>query len=643
MLKLTSLILSFVLLLTLFPMDANCQLIHDAIVYFDRSSERVVEGGDITFYVNYYNEHYWLVGGSTTTITVRANGGNASYGSNYTATLDGMPFNSNGIATVSFVPYYLEWRTFEITVHANDTIRTDLLQQFTLEASGYKTVVGSPGSNTLWIDKLPAVQFQAVQESVNEGNAINIGVVRSGATYIPSSIDYTYTSNATRGGTFTASPVPRTLNFAPYETVKYITVSTVDDGYFEYDYNVTLRLQDPVGARLLNTITNNLTVVSTSAAPTVQFQNVSESVLEGGSVNVTVARTGDVSNTVSKVELQMMPSQLVGNYTISANNISLNDYRITFDKGEAKKTITINANTNTYYEDTRDINFTLAAVNGGKAAIGTKSSNILTIVDDTPLPVIEFGAVSQSVDEGNAVNITLRRTGASNIVSSVDFTHGVVGDEGGSYTLSLSRTVTFNRGQTEANLTVTTRDDVIYGNDYRLNFTLKDPVRATIGDSRTNILTVYDTTPLPYVEFQISSVSVAEENSVNLTIIRSGAKNIESIVSYRFNSQSSTNVGRFIGVPPLNSNIIFDPNETTKAIKISINQDNLTHYQAEVAYFELYGVKNISVGQMSLARVDIIDTTQLDPVPPDVFFVGTGAVVNNGETCQLTIKRSSYE
>jgi hypothetical protein len=33
----------------------------------------------------------------------------------------------------------------------------------------------------------------------------------------------------------------------------------------------------------------------------------------------------------------------------------------------------------------------------------------------------------------------------------------------------------------------------------------------------------------------------------------------------------------------------------------------------------------------------------LDPVPPDVYFVGSGMDINNGETCQLTIKRSFYD
>jgi hypothetical protein len=650
-LNLASLVLLIALMVVFLPHAASAQLIKDAVVYFEQDSERVAEGGDVAFNILYYNEDYWLVGGSSTTITIYASGGNATYGSNYTATLDGVPFNPDGSATVSFTPYYVQWRTFEVIVHANDTIKTDLQQQFSLQASGYKTRVGSPGSNTLWIDRLPVVRFQAAQEGIDEGGSVNIGVVRSGATYVSSTVDFTYAKNISTGGVYTVLPLSQRLTFAPGETLKYITVNTVNDGYFENDYNVTFRLQSPVVARPGNIVENNLTVTSAGSTPLVEFGGTSESVDEGGSVNITVIREGDVSNTASKVELSMDILPGSGGYTISeinATRLNNNNYQINFQKGEKEKTITINAGPNLNYDDTRVIGFTLEAVNGGKALIGTKGSNDLTINDRTALPEIEFVLSAEKVDEGGLLDITLCRTGATNIRSSVEFSYAVEGYTDNGFSVSPTYIVLFQSGQKTANITITTHDDVIYGNDYRLNFTLKSPINATLGNPM-NALDVTDTTPYPVVGFIADSASVNEGKTVSLFLTRSGAKNVESSVIFQYDNTLSRNmyVSRFQADPALDGAskcvITFAPNETSRTVNISVIEDNRTH-DAQYAYFRLQPQKNASIGASSgYVNVEINDLSERVPEPYDIYFAESGFDASSGGLCEIMIERSAYD
>lgn len=638
--RLTAIILSITLLLALFPLSANGQLIDDAIVYFDRSSESVVEGGDVTFNIIYYNQDFWLVGGSPTTITVRAIGGNASYGNNYTATLDGVPFNSDGSATVTFTPYWLEWRTFVVTIHASDTIKNGLLQPFTLSASGYKTSVGSPSTNVLTIDKLPTIQFEAGQESVNEGNAISINVVRSGATYVQSSIDFTFSDDAKKGGSYTVSPSTHRVTFNAGETQKPITVYTTNDNVYDNDYYVNFTLTNPQTARLGSGIGNSLMVNSTDTPPTVQFQVDSESVNEGSSTSIKVIRTGRVSDTSSTVELQMNPSPGTGGYSILANNIT-NNNRITFNVSETEKTITINADTNENYEDTRDVTFTL--VDRGHTLIGDINTNTLTILDNTPMPTVEFELASESVYEGNDTSIIVKRVGANNIVSTVDFVINLLpGDVKGNYSQSVSNSIIFYPGDTQSTITIKTGDDQLYRNDYRLNISLTTSDNAIIGDTRTNILTVFDTTPLPAIEFLIDTVYVEEGKSVNLTVTRKGAKNIESIVTCGFvNSMSNTNSFRLNADPALNESIIFNPNDTSKIINVSVSDDGIPGNK--IAVFELYSVKNATIDVKKYNTLNIIDTTEIQPGPPYASISGPASGANYGETCQIIVTRSAYD
>lgn len=654
--RLAMLVLALALLLAAFSLEASAL---DELVYFDRTDERVGEGGVTTFNIVYFLD-YTKVGEFDVNITVNITGGNATYGTNYTAKIgEGSnlkPFDSDGNVTYSFTLFYnfSYWNNvlyIPIEVTANDSIGRDVYQVFTLNVSGNQIYLGTISDNTLYIDDLPAIQFQAGQKTINEGEVANISVVRSGAgaSTFTSSVNFTCLCNLTTGGNFTVSPEPHTLTFALGETVKYINVSTFNDGFFEDDYNVTFSLQNPSDARILNPATYNLTVISTGSTPIVQFRDVSESVDEGGSVNVTLVRTGDISKTKSKVKLSVNPSNASGNYQIpDSNNISYisgDDYEIDFHEGETEKTITVDAGTNVKYDDTHDLNFSLSTMNGGKAIIGSKNTNIMTIVDKTPLPVIEFVTASENIDEKNAVNITLMRTGAANIASTVNIAYDIVaGDTGGNYSVSPKYVIQFSKEDVTANITVTTCDDVIYGNDYHLNFTLSNPDKATIGTNSSNVLTVQDTTPYPIVQFLIDSVSVKEGNTTNLTLVRSGAMNIQSTVSCQYNNElsSKTNVFRFTADPLLSNNIVFSPDETVKTIAIYINPDNIAH-QGEIAYFEVHAVNNARIGSMDHVQVGIIDTTELVPVPPDVYFDSAGSSINSGETCQLTIKRSAYD
>lgn len=639
--RLAMIVVLAALFLALFSAEASC---FGATVYFDRASESVGEGGDVHYYIIYDNPDAWLVGGSPVNIRVQVSGGNATYGDNYTATIDGTPFNSDGSASVSFTPLYTSWRTWDVDIHASDTIQNDVYQDFSLSASGYYTVAGGQTSNTLYIDKLPTIQFQVVQENVYEGNTTTINVVRTGYTYIQSSVDFSYTCDAKKGGSYTVSPSPQTFTFAQGETQKTISVVTTNDNVYGNDYHLTFMLQNPQGARLGTVFGNYLTVNSTDTPPTVQFQASAESVNEGDSTTFKIVRTGRVADTASTVDVQV--SQSPSSYGYSTPGVSIsnnNKFQVNFNVNETEKTITVNASTNEQYDDTRNVVFTISAANNGHTIIGSANTNTLTIVDNTPMPVVEFAMPDESVNEGNQTDIIINRVGPNNTLSKVYFSVNLFpGDVRGNYSQSVSNMVQFDPGQTQASITIDTEDDRIYGNDYRLNFTLTGADKAVIGDDQTSVLTVHDTTPLPAVEFLINTADVLEGKSINITVTRTGAKNVESTVSYGFvNAQSNTNVLRFVGDPGLNENIVFSPGDTNKYINITAKDDGITGNK--IAVFELYSVSNAIIDSNKDITLKIDDTTDIQNGPPYASIYGPDGGASAGETCQITVKRSSYD
>lgn len=637
--RLALLVLALALLLALFPAQACCS----ATIYFDRASERLCQGDDATIYVIYDNPTAWLVGGWSVTITVRASGGNATYGTNYTAKFNGVAFNPDGTASYTFTPYYEYWRQIPIAIHADDSIATDLYQNFTLEVSGGApfTYPGSQDWNTLYIDKLPTTQFQSAKSGVQEGSFVDVSVIRTGATYMSSSVHFTNANNDSRGSYYTSPS--NTISFSAGEVSKAIRVYTSDDGYYGNDYNITITLDSSPDARLVSPTVCNITVNSTTSAPTVQFRANGESVDEGDSARIVVVRAGDVANTVSRVRLNANLSTAAGQYTVVEDNVTLSNYTIVFNRGESEKTITVNASTNEDYDDTHSVKFSLVTVDGGNAVIGAKEDNVLEIVDCTPLPVIQFAVTTESTNEGSYARINVTRTGAKNIVSKVNIAY-VSDDDMAVYDVAdYKNMIQFNVDQQVVTINVTTGDDSIYGNDYHLRMTLSNASKATIGTRSSNTLTVLDTTPYPTIGFLIDRVSVYEGNSTNLTLVRTGAKNIESTVAFAYNNSLSrgTNILRFTENP--SRNVVFLPNETTCQVTIGIKKDDYSPTQAEVAYFTISPVSLASIGASDHAQVEIIDTSIPVPLPPDVYFDGSGTEVTAPGTCDISIKLSAND
>jgi len=254
----------------------------------------------------------------------------------------------------------------------------------------------------------------------------------------------------------------------------------------------------------------------------VQFTASAFTVAENaGAATIRVQRTGDTT-------IPVTVAYATGNGTAVAGT----DYQsasgtLSFASGETVKTFTVTILNNTTCQGDRTVNLTLSAPapNPG-AELGTRSTAVLTIVDDEP--AIAFSAPTYTVAEnGGAAVITVTRSGGLAGQVTVDFmTSDGTATAGSDYTASVPnpRTLTFAPGVRSQTVSIPIRDDTIAECSETVNLTLVNVQGGTpaacLGLAAAT-LTITDNDRAGAIQFARSTFTVNEPaplTSANATV-----------------------------------------------------------------------------------------------------------------------------
>ncbi len=261
----------------------------------------------------------------------------------------------------------------------------------------YSTGGSAPQPGTL--------QFSTASYAVNEnGGTATITVTRTNGSDGTVSVHYaTGNGTAAAGSDYTATS--GTLTFAAGETSKTFTVPVLNDTAVEGNETVNLTLSSPTGGATLGSqATAVLTIQDDDVAQpgTLQLNAGSYSLTEnGGSLTVTVTRTGGTGGTVSVHYATSDGTATAGSdYTAVSGTL-------TFADGEASKTFTVPVLDDSLVEGNETVTLTLSNPTGG-AMLGSPASAALTIVDNDspppPPPSGTFTDVTASSGVGAIVN-----------------------------------------------------------------------------------------------------------------------------------------------------------------------------------------------------------------------------------------------
>jgi hypothetical protein len=353
-----------------------------------------------------------------------------------------------------------------------------------------------------------AVRFTIGTFSVRENIAsITLSVIRTGGNRGAVSVDYSFSGGtATSGDDYVAGG--GTLNFADGETSTTFTITIKNDTTAEGNETLNLALSSPTGGLTLGTpSTAVLTILddetssssSSSSSSSVQSSSANafvfsayayEAAENGGTVTITVNRTGSTSGGVS-VNYATSNGTAVAGTDYTATSGTLN-----FATGESAKTFTIPLTDETNVDGNKTVNLALSSPTGG-VPLGTPSTAVLTIADNE---IATFGAGSYKfssanfrVSEGDgSVTVFVQRVGGT--VGSADIRYATSNGtaSAGSDYIATSGTLTFLPGESKKAFKVPILSDTLPDAEETVNLTLSNPTAgATLGTPSNAVITIY--------------------------------------------------------------------------------------------------------------------------------------------------------
>ena len=378
------------------------------------------------------------------------------------------------------------------------------------------------------VDILEGVEFSPASYRVSPdiGQAV-IGVVRTGSTAI--SVDYSTVSNGTAlaGTDFTA--VNGTLNFADGETFKTFTVPILPVTQSTERF-LSIHLSTSSQA-LITGSDASLVIDHDSQTSLIQFTAAKFAVKSGGTMDVGLTRSGDISQSAS-VKLAFEDGSAIHNQHFgvldSNNQLTARVLTLSFDAGSATANVSVvTANVNAL------LTFRMKLLSASNGALGPISTADASITPD----LFQFSPRSSRVSvTGSQAFVTVVRSGSaageSVTYSTVDGT-ALAGTD----FQSTNGTLTFGLNELAKTiaipiLTSTSLTDTAFG----VHLSALPSGAAAAGDAT---VTVAHDPAAQVVEFQSADVSMNPGGTQSVVLTRSGATDQPLTVTVRLEDDTA--------------------------------------------------------------------------------------------------------
>jgi Calx-beta domain/Metallo-peptidase family M12B Reprolysin-like len=415
------------------------------------------------------------VGGTLRSVgaTVRTSDGTATAGADYTATATGIVFAPGETSKSVVIPVLND-----AAMEPEETVAVGL-DTF----SG--TSAGTPSTTTVRIlDNDSEFNFYANRSFPENAARAEVWVTRTGGVITPATVRYsTANGTATAGSDYTASS--GLLSFAAGETTKQVLIPLLDDLAVEGDEAFTVVLSQPTGEAVLGTTSTATVTLVENDLFSVGFSATTATVAEdGGSVRLTVTRTGNTSGAATVVATTRNETALAGADYTAVNTA------VSFAANETSKTVDIPILNDTAVEANETFLVVLSAPTGG-GVLGSATTARVTIVEND----IGFALTATAVAVGentNSVVLSVRRSGDTNAAVSVDFaTADGTATAGADYTAATG-TLGFASGEVLKTLSVTILNDTAVEGNETFSVRLLNPVGGLVVAPTNAVVTILE-------------------------------------------------------------------------------------------------------------------------------------------------------
>ncbi len=237
--------------------------------------------------------------------------------------------------------------------------------------TGYASIGTYDTTYVTIIDDESSIEFASDALMVEEGNEVELTVVRAGNSAGTDTVDYLVTFGTT--GSADHEVKTGTVSFAPGETSQTIQVQTTEDTIYEPAETFNVTLSNTSGNAVLGTSTSAEVTIYDDDMPTVQFELSELSINEGESADVTVTLSAVYDHTITV------------SYTLTHGSSNSGDVAplsgtLTFAPGETEKTITITTIEDTAVEGNET--FAVQITAESNEYIGSIPAIAITILND---------------------------------------------------------------------------------------------------------------------------------------------------------------------------------------------------------------------------------------------------------------------
>ena len=448
------------------------------------------------------------------------------------------------------------------------------------------------------------VNFEQDSYTVAEGGTVTVKVTLSDDPEMTVTVPLTATE---QDGATTAdySGVPASLTFESGDTSKSFTFEATDDaldddgesvklGFGAMPTGVTVDTTIPAGeTQARDTATVSITDDDKPASVTVNFEQDSYTVAEGGMVTVKVTLSDDPEMTVT---VPLTATEQDGATTADYSGVPAS---LTFNSGDTEKEFTFGAEADEVDDDGESVKLAFGILPAGVASGDTAESTVSITDDDDPQVTVSFGAASYTAAEGGTVEVTitlsadperevvipLTRYGREEAAVDTNF-NGSLDDYASSATdySGVPESVTFESGDTSKTFTFEATDDAVDddGESVKLGFGAMPTgvtVDTTIPDGETQArdtatvsITDDDKPASVTVNFEQDSYTVAEGGTVTVKVTLSDDPEMTVTVPLTATEQDGATTADYSDVP---ANLTFNSGDTEKEFTFGAEADEV--------------------------------------------------------------------
>ena len=418
-------------------------------------------------------------------------------------------------------------------------------------------------------DDVPAVEvnFEQGAYSVAEGSTVTVKVKLDANPERTVTIPIT---KANQGGATSVdySGVPLTLTFNSGDTEAEITFAAAADNENDDGESVKLGFGAlPTGVSEGTTKEATVSITDDDVpAVEVNFEQGAYRVAEGSTVTVTVTLDADPERTVT------IPITKVNQGGASNNDYSGVPANVTFNSGDTEAEITFAADADNENDDGESVKLGFGALPTDVSEGTTKAATVSITDDDVPAVEVNFEQGAYRVAEGSTVTVTVTLDADPERTVTIPITKADQGGASNNDYSGVPANVTFNSGDTEAEITFAAdadneNDD---GESVKLGF---GALPTDVSEGTTKAATVSitdDDVSSVEVNFEQGAYGVAEGSLVTVKVTLNADPERTVTIPITTTDQDGASSSDYSGVP---ARVTFNADDTEVDITFTATQD----------------------------------------------------------------------